>query len=40
MLKVITTKSEAAADEAPTVRATLDDLARAGAQRMIAAGCR
>src|SRR5437667_5975678 len=36
MLKVITTKSEAAADEAPTVRATLDDLARAGAQRMIA----
>lgn len=38
MLKVITTKSDApAADEAPSVSATLDDLARAGAQRMIAA---
>ena len=38
MLKVITTRSEVpAVAEAPTVSATLDDLARAGAQRMIAA---
>jgi putative transposase len=38
MLKVITTRSEVpAVDEAATVSATLDDLARAGAQRMIAA---
>ena len=36
MLKVITTKSEAP-DEATTVTTSLDDLARAGAQRMIAA---
>lgn len=38
MLKVTTTRSEVpAVDEAATVSATLDDLARAGAQRMIAA---
>src|SRR5467141_3132725 len=37
MLKVITTKSDAAADEAPTISATLDDLAHDGARRMIAA---
>ena len=37
MLKVITTKSDVAApEETPTISATLDDLARAGAQRMIA----
>jgi putative transposase len=37
MLKVITPTADAAAvDEAPAVRSTLDDLARAGAQRMIA----
>ena len=37
MLKVITTKVEAPAGEAPTLSATLDDLARDGARRMIAA---
>ena len=37
MLKVITTKAEAPAGEAPTIGATLDDLARDGARRMIAA---
>jgi putative transposase len=37
MLKVITTKAEAPAGEAPTIRTTLDDLAREGARRMIAA---
>jgi hypothetical protein len=37
MLKVITTKAEAPAGETPTIGATLDDLARAGARRMIAA---
>src|SRR3989442_7627557 len=35
MLKVITTRSDA--DEAPTMSKTLDDLARDGARRMIAA---
>jgi putative transposase len=37
MLKVITTQAEAPAGEAPTISATLDDLARDGARRMIAA---
>ena len=37
MLKVITTKAEALAGEAPAIGATLDDLARDGARRMIAA---
>jgi putative transposase len=37
MLKVITTEAEAPAGEAPTIGATLDDVARAGARRMIAA---
>jgi len=37
MLKVITTKEAAPAGEAPTIGATLDDLARDGARRMIAA---
>jgi putative transposase len=37
MLKVITTKAEAPAGEAPTISATLDDLARDGARRMSAA---
>jgi hypothetical protein len=37
MLKVITTKAEAPTGEAPTIGATLDDLARDGARRMIAA---
>src|SRR6266446_6833142 len=37
MLKVITTKSDGAADEAPTISTMLDDLARDGARRMIAA---
>ena len=37
MLKVITTQAEAPAGEAPTIGATLDDLARDGARRMIAA---
>ena len=37
MLKVITTKAEAPAGEAPTISTTLDDLAREGARRMIAA---
>ena len=37
MLKLITAKTEAAADEAAAVTATLDELARVGAQRMIAA---
>jgi hypothetical protein len=36
MLKVITTKSDAP-NEATAVSATLDDLARVGAQRLIAA---
>jgi transposase-like protein len=36
MLKLITAKPEATADEATAVSATLDDLARVGAQRMIA----
>jgi hypothetical protein len=37
MLKVITAKAETPADEESAVGATLDELARAGAQRMIAA---
>jgi putative transposase len=37
MLKLITAKTDAAADEATAVTATLDELARLGAQRMIAA---
>jgi hypothetical protein len=37
MLKVITTKAEAPAGEAPLISATLDDLARDGARRMVAA---
>jgi hypothetical protein len=37
MLKAITTKAEALAGEAPAIGATLDDLARDGARRMIAA---
>jgi putative transposase len=37
MLKLITAKTDAAADEAAAVTATLDELARRGAQRMIAA---
>src|SRR5213594_4434934 len=37
MLKVITTTSEAPAGEAPAISGTLDDLARDGARRMIAA---
>lgn len=37
MLKVITTKAEAPAGETPAIGATLDDLARDGARRMIAA---
>jgi len=37
MLKLITAKTEAAADEATAVTATLDELAPLGAQRMIAA---
>ena len=37
MLKVITTKAETPADAGAAVGATLDELARAGAQRMIAA---
>ena len=37
MLKVITKKSEAPADETSALSATLDDLARDGARRMIAA---
>src|SRR3989442_15498985 len=36
MLKVITTRSDADADEGPTISTTLDDLARDGARRMIA----
>ncbi|PYO27187.1 MAG: IS256 family transposase, partial [Candidatus Rokuibacteriota bacterium] len=36
MLKVITTKSDAVADEVPTIGPTLDELAREGARRMIA----
>lgn len=36
MLKLITAKTEATADKAPVVTATLDELARLGAQRMIA----
>lgn len=37
MLEVITTTAEALAGEAPMLSATLDDLARDGARRMIAA---
>ena len=37
MLKVITERSEPPADETPAIGAALDELARAGAQRMIAA---
>lgn len=37
MLNVITTKAEAPAGETPAIGATLDDLARDGARRMIAA---
>ena len=37
MLKVITTTSEAPAGEASAISGTLDDLARDGARRMIAA---
>jgi transposase-like protein len=37
MLKLITAKTEAMADDATAVTATLDELARRGAQRMIAA---
>jgi transposase-like protein len=37
MLKLITAKTDAAADEATAATATLDELARRGAQRMIAA---
>ena len=37
MLKLITAKTEATADETTAVTASLDDLARVGAQRMIAA---
>ena len=40
MLKVITTQAEAPAGEAPAFGATLDDLARDGARRMIAAALR
>src|SRR5438128_1423157 len=36
MLKVITTRWDADADEGPTISTTLDDLARDGARRMIA----
>ncbi len=37
MLKLITAKTDATADEATAIPATLDELARVGAQRMIAA---